>query len=323
MKNLYLAVTLLALAGCQFEITTDAEIPTIPVEVVVPPTDPTEPTEPTDPVDPVDPVEPPAPTPTPVPPATNTIDELPPLDYSGAFVHQDFNHRQVGPYTEDELDTDLVLRWQTLNGPAAIVDVAGDKKFSISAIAGQIKKGLWSAKDLNELEEVYFSYQVTFTGNYDFKLGGKLPGVAGLNFDLKDINGNQFNPDGCKKVTANQGFSLRSMFRENGRAVGYFYHQNNPRMSSDNCGEQVQYVHNGEDFHFKRDTAYVVEQYVKMNTANNADGIVRIYVNGHKVLDRDNMVFGQDRLYAINHLYFYLWQHQQLGTVKGVHCLSR
>ena len=66
-------------------------------------------------------------------------------------------------------------------------------------------------------------------------------------------------------------------------------------------------MHQGEKFYFERDKTYLIEQYVKMNDANMANGIVTIHVNGHKVLERTNMTFGENRTYGINSRFFYMW----------------
>ena len=66
-------------------------------------------------------------------------------------------------------------------------------------------------------------------------------------------------------------------------------------------------MHNGQPFHFQRGVKYYVETYAQMNDANVANGIVRIWVNGQLVLERTDMMLGENRIYAINHLMFYIW----------------
>lgn len=245
------------------------------------------------------------------PPVAGDIhNDVPAVDYNnarGIIEYVSFENRNNGTYTEDMFDADFNNSWETINGKVSIVTKSGDQKLSVTVPKGQYKKGIWAGKDLNEHEEIYFSYQIKFDNNFDFSMGGKMPGLAGLN---KNTN---YNPSGCKAEgqRADEGFSLRTMFRENGRAIGYFYHQNNPNLNvsggKKNCGEEIDYQHNGKNFSFQRNKTYLIEQYVKMNDANQSNGIVTIHVNGHKVLERKNMVFGESRLYAINHLFIYLW----------------
>jgi len=266
--------------------------------------DPVTPEEPTVPVIPEEPVtdpilpEEPGTEPAPIVPG-NIHDDVPSVDYSSKNIINsiDFNHRQNGGYTADMFNTDFNNEWGKVTGKANIVDRNGSKQLAVTHPKGHYKKGITAGKDLNEFEELYFSYQITFGKDYDFSMGGKMPGLAGLNPNSSN------KPDGCSAVGKDDGFSLRSMFREDGRAIGYFYHQDKTKT----CGDEIDYQHEGKNFSFKREKTYLIEQYVKMNDANQANGIVTIYVNGYKVLERKNMTFGENRKYAINYQYFQLW----------------
>ena len=206
-------------------------------------------------------------------------------------------------------DADFHNSWQNINGTAKIVDRENSLKLAVTNPKGQIKKGIWAGKDLNEFDSLYFSYQIEFGSNYDFSMGGKMPGLSGLNANV------DATPDGCSAAgqKPDAGFSVRSMFRENGRAIGYFYHQNNPNLGNPsnpgkkNCGEEIDFRYNGSNFSFQRGKTYLIEQFVKMNDAHQANGIVTVHVNGHKVLERKNMMLGESRKYGINNLFFYLW----------------
>ena len=237
-------------------------------------------------------------------------DTVPNVDYINAndiILYVGFENNQVGTYTEELFDADFDNHWQRIDGIAAIIDNNDNKKLAITSPANKYKKGLWAGKDLAEYNELYLSFKVNFDKEYDFSLGGKLPGLGALNTNLRDADNNQLTPTGCKVITKDPdaGFSLRSMFKENGKAIGYFYYQNNP--STDNCGEQVPYMYNGTSFAFKREKTYLIEQYVKMNDAGLANGIVTIHVNGFKVLEKTGLMFSENRLYKINQLFINIW----------------
>ena len=229
----------------------------------------------------------------------NIHDVVPNVDYnsSAIFDYVNFDERSNGEYTEEMFDTDFNNEWESITGSANILDKNGSKVLAITHPKDYYKKGISSGKKLNEFNELYFSYQITFGENYDFSMGGKMPGLAGLNPNVSS------KPDGCKTIGEDEGFSLRSMFRENGRAIGYFYHQDKTKS----CGDEIDYQHEGQNFSFKREKTYLIEQYVKMNDANQANGIVTIHVNGFKVLERTNMTFSENGQYAINYQYFQLW----------------
>lgn len=227
-------------------------------------------------------------------------DVVPYVNYNnapGIIDNIDFEHQQNGEYTSTMFNTDFNNEWGNVTGEANIVDINGSSKLAVTHPKGHYKKGISGGKDLNEFDELYFSYQITFGKDYDFSMGGKMPGLAGLNPDASN------KPDGCDSVGEDDGFSLRSMFREDGRAIGYFYHQD----KTEKCGDEIDYQHEGKNFSFKREKTYLIEQYVKMNDANQANGIVTIYVNGFKVLERRNMTFSENGVHAINYQYTQLW----------------
>jgi len=246
--------------------------------------------------------------------------EIPTVDYQSSSVITliDFNSRQAVEYTEDMFDTDFDLHWQrigdgsvSVDGLANIVNVNNDMKLAITSPRDKIKHGIHAGKDLTRADELYFLYELTFSTGYDFAKGGKLPGLGGLNL----LDENIVKPTGCdiegQKVDA--GFSLRSMFKENGAAVLYAYHQNNPNMNLPTtdgkygCGEEISYQHNGKDFSFRTAKTYLVEQRVKVNDANQANGAVTIHVNGFKVLDKSDMTFSENGHYSINQLFIDIW----------------
>jgi len=248
--------------------------------------------------------------------------EIPTVDYQsgsiieGSFI--DFNNHQVADYTKSMFETDFDPHWSRIgdakdpvDGLTKIISVNGDMKLAITSPKGKIKHGIHAGKDLTSADELYFSYELTFNTDYDFSKGGKLPGLGGLN--LKDDN--LVKPTGChiEGQQVDAGFSLRSMFRENGAAVLYAYHQNNPNLNlptSDGkygCGEEIRYQYNGKDFTFKTAKTYLVEQYVKVNDANQGNGIVTVHVNGFKVLEKSDMTFSESGHYSINQLFIDIW----------------
>lgn len=227
-------------------------------------------------------------------------DVVPYVDYEnapGIIDKIDFENRQVDTYTESMFNTDFNNEWGSITGSANIINENNSNKLAVTHPVGHYKKGISAGKELNEFNELYFSYEITFGKDYDFSMGGKMPGLSGLNPNVSA------KPDGCKTIGEDEGFSLRSMFREDGRAIGYFYHQDKTKS----CGDEIDYQHEGQNFSFKREKTYLIEQFVKMNDANQANGIVTIYVNGFKVLEKTNMTFSENGIYGINYQYFQLW----------------
>jgi hypothetical protein len=248
------------------------------------------------------PMEIPNPAPVPVPEPVGDIHTKIIVDYDNAdgIIHRaDFENRQIGSYDKNDFKSDTNAAWvATLN--ASIVNKDGSLKLKVTSKEYTVKKGISSTRNLDDYSELYFSYEMTIDSDFHFSIGGKLPGLAGRNPAVSQI------PDGCKAVGVNDGFSLRSMFREDGRAIGYFYHQDNP-LRNGNCGEEIEYTHNGENFKWIVGKTYVVEQFVKMNDAQQANGIVTIHVNGFKVLERTDMTFSESGVHGVNYGFFQFW----------------
>jgi len=246
--------------------------------------------------------------------------EIPTVNYlSNSVIKRiNFNGRQTIDYTAEMFDADFDLNWQWIgksgehiDGVAKIIDVNGDMKLAITSLKDEIKVGIHAGKDLTEVSELYFLYELTFNADYDFAKGGKLPGLGGLN--LSDAN--EVKPTGCRAEgqQTDAGFSLRSMFKEGGAAILYAYHQNNPNLELPKndgkyaCGEEISYQYNGKPFSFQKTKTYLVEQYVKINDANQENGIVTIHVNGFKVLAKNDLVFSENGQYSINQLFIDIW----------------
>lgn len=244
----------------------------------------------------------------PPPPAetVRTIHELPTLTINNPEMYVSYNGRSNDSnYSEANADADFQFNWETFNAKSSVI-ING--KWQVVVPANEVKKGIHAVSYLNGQDEYYFGYEIEFDNNYDFtSLGGKLPGLIGLNKSLKKTNGNQVYPDGCNALgqRRDEGFSLRSMFREGGRMIGYFYHEDNPNSSY--CGHEVNYMHNGSQFYVQKGTKYFIETRCKMNSINAANGIVEIWVNGFKVVSMTHMRLSHSLVYDINAVFIYFW----------------
>ncbi len=132
-----------------------------------------------------------------------------------------------------------------------------------------------------DTEEAVLEYKVKFDKNFVWATGGKLPGLGG-----SALNNNGAIPSGCTMNQNNidNGFSCRLMWRRN-RAqtttpylILYFYHPN-----KDRCGDNIR-IFTG----LKKDKWYTIRQYVKMNTPGQSNGIIRMWIDGERVLNMTN-----------------------------------
>ena len=128
--------------------------------------------------------------------------------------------------------------------------------------------------------QYYISYWVRFSDNFSWGTtseGGKLPGLAG---------GGRCS--GCATCTGSNGFSARLMWRQGGKAVLYLYHMDKTTTCGDNLNLQLTA---GVDFVFQKGQWYQIIERVKVNTGNNKDGEVELWINQQPALSVNGIRF--------------------------------
>lgn len=168
-------------------------------------------------------------------------------------------------YDEAHVTTDFgnVASWQ--GGQRIKYDTSGRVRFELpigqlgSANTGGVIKAKIAGKN-----EYTLDYEIRFDAGFPWSKGGKIPGLSGGagytggEGDLAKLNGD--------------GFSVRMMWREDGRIIPYVYHAGMNDKYGDTFGATVGYFTNTQ--------AHKVKYYVKLNTiGENYDGILRIYLD--------------------------------------------
>ena len=129
-------------------------------------------------------------------------------------------------------------------------------------------------------EEYYLSYWLRFDKNFSWggsEHGGKLPGLA----QGKLCSGG----DTCD---GSNGFTARYMWRKDGAAVLYLYHMDKPHR----WGEDFPLDPEGNGpFYFEPGEWVNLVQRVKINTDDEANGEVQVWVNGVEALRLDDLRF--------------------------------
>ncbi|MFN5608977.1 MAG: polysaccharide lyase [Holosporales bacterium] len=128
------------------------------------------------------------------------------------------------------------------------------------------------------VEHATLSYDILVPKEFAFGKGGKLPGLYGLNENLKKP------PSGCDHSQIVNGFSARLMWRENGAASIYVYAPDAPNQheltqkvnASKACGT---YLGRGS-FTLTPDRRTRIKQEILLNTPGRADGVLRLWVDG-------------------------------------------
>lgn len=233
----------------------------------------------------------------------------------------DFENQAVGEYTKQELESDIGDNAHSvnINGVTEIVGNASNKELKITLSEGKVQNGLQFYKDLDNYQELFLTYQIRFANDFDFKIG-KLPGLSGK---PDSANGEYVtNPSGTRYIGPDEGFSTRIMFREpnpesesdsgddKGYGESYIYHQNNPNYTTPDKnanGESQAFSVQGHSVFLPKGETIQIDQYVKMNSVGQTDGVLRTWINGVEVLFLDEKIWSHSGLYGVNMLMVDLW----------------
>jgi hypothetical protein len=128
------------------------------------------------------------------------------------------------------------------------------------------------------------SYYVRFSDNFDFVKGGKLPGLFGGD-----------GPSGGYIPNGEDGFSARLMWRRRGDGEVYAY-----LPTSEVHGTSI----GRGKWRFRRGVWQHIQEEVVLNEPGQANGRVRLWFNGNKVLDEDDLTFRNVDSLRINGLFF-------------------
>ncbi len=129
-------------------------------------------------------------------------------------------------------------------------------------------------------EELYLRYYVKFEEGFDFRRGGKLPGLMGGGDSWARSGGNQ--PNG------NNGWTLRFMWVENGKLIVYAYV---PKSANGKWGEELWGQGIDCSFTIQQGKWHCIEQYVNVGTPNKDDGILKVWIDGEKKVEISDMRF--------------------------------
>jgi len=204
----------------------------------------------------------------------------------------DFNRHDDGIYTTTMLKKDwLRRRWSSLYNRASIVSGSGGidgKRLRVFYPAGGYKPkfsgGQFQVKIKPYRDEYYLDYYVKFNAGFDFGKGGKLPGLAGGRRNT-----------GNDRATGD-GWSIRYMWNRSRKVSLYIYHMDQRKNHGDNW-----YLRGRK---FKVGRWHRLTQRVKLNTNNEADGILEVWLDGKKLLSRSNVRFRANGQAAISTFYF-------------------
>lgn len=144
-------------------------------------------------------------------------------------------------------------------------------------------------------DHVCLGYQVRFPDGFDFVKGGKLPGLYGGDA-----------PSGGHQADGHNGFSLRLMWREAGQGELYTYVLEPQEAYGVSMGRG--------NWHFPRGKWVSVELEAVLNSPDERNGIVRVWIAGEPVIERTGIAYRDTLALGVDGLMFSTFFG---GTGKG------
>jgi hypothetical protein len=144
----------------------------------------------------------------------------------------------------------------------------------------------WKPKLGGEFKQITYSYKLKLANNFDFVLGGKLPGVGG---GIANTGGH--------KPNGKDGWSVRVMWNREGKLVQYVYHPDQP-------------IKFGEAFAWsmpkplQRGIWHTLKSTVTMNTPGQRNGRIQSWLDGRLVLNKNNIRFRDTNQLLIDQFLF-------------------
>ena len=231
-------------------------------------------------------------------------------------------------YSDFEAD-DWGRAWSNGADSKTLVPVSEDAERRLELLQGralrvQIPKGsnsgmnvdyLFTKKTGSEPEEVYLRYYLRFSGDWQTIQGGKLPGIAGT-YGRAGWGG--------RKVNGTDGWSARGSFNIEPAAgnplagripIGsYVYHAGMPGDYGD-----IWIWLEGYEGILVKDRWYCLEQYVKLNSPGQADGILRAWVDGRPAFEKTNIRYRDVASLKIERVWMNIYHGGKLPTDRDVH----
>lgn len=211
----------------------------------------------------------------------------------------DFSQRPEGAYALEAAKADFGPFIQYAKVPAGRARIKLDAGLGRKVLEVRYPKGCVGPDDcamqvraiFPVQQSAWMRYRVRFEAGFDWRKGGKLPGLCGGKCNT-----------GCMDVTGADGWSARLMWHDNAKLVQYMYYPD----GTANCG--TDFAYNAAALATGR--WYEVINQVVLNTPGASggqgkpDGIVRAWVDGKLVLERTDVRFRDASAVALNQFYF-------------------
>lgn len=190
----------------------------------------------------------------------------------------DFEKSSAGIYTEKALHQDFtVVDWsEGLERTRIVEDADTTHRNTLEVLypKGAVGPRVGGAQfiiPLKPSEQYVLSYDFRLSNDFDFRRGGKLPGLTS--------GGSKYT--GGHKPDQGQGWSARFMWREKGQMVLYLYSIDMRGKWGDNHLLDMPSLERGRWYHLK--------QSIRLNVPGSKDARIQVWVDGESVLDLQNI----------------------------------
>lgn len=165
----------------------------------------------------------------------------------------------------------------------------GDKPYS-SGLAGQLRPtgGMNFPTKIAACNSAKIVYYIRFPSGFDFRLGGKLPGLS--SFNITASGGNQ-------GTSGNTSFTARLMWQQGGNITPYCYTAENLTRWGTNYGTGF-----GKSLPISTNTWYKIDQTIKLNDLGKSNGECVITINDVLLCDIHDII----------------WRNNQTLKIEGV-----
>ena len=211
-------------------------------------------------------------------------------DTKNDVLHVDFDSSTIGAYDEVNLTSDFdSITWSILKGRGMII--AEKDKGQVLRVAfpkdavGPEEGGVQFVRPIAPATEYYLSYDLYFEDGFDFVKGGKLPGLTS--------GGSKYT--GGVHPGNGEGWSARYMWIGGGKAVAYLYHVDMKEKYGDAVPLSIT---------FQTGKWYTITQHIKLNSGDEANAVLEVWVNGEKVGTKENFRLRKGNQGLIDTFYF-------------------
>ncbi|ORY96287.1 hypothetical protein BCR43DRAFT_270553 [Syncephalastrum racemosum] len=147
-------------------------------------------------------------------------------------------------------------------------------------------------------DSMLLRYDLAFASNFDWVLGGKLPGLFGGPPGKGCSGGNKADGSNC--------FSSRLMWRQGGSGEAYAYIPDSNVCSDSNvqCNDEYGVSFSRGVIQFKTNQWTTLEMYVKVNNASKSDGILQVWQDGSLKINQQNLQYRTSNAVALTSMMF-------------------